>query len=103
MIARLWHGMTKAEHSDEYLEFLHRSGIPDYRGTPGNKGVTVLRRTEGDRAHFLLISYWDSYDSIRRFAGDKIEKARYYPEDKRWLLEFEPHVVHYDVDVEIKG
>ena len=103
MIARLWHGMTKSEHSDEYLEFLHKSGIPDYRGTPGNKGVSVLRRTEGKRAHFLLISYWDSYEAIKAFASDEIEKARYYPEDKRWLLEFEPHVIHYDVDVEIKG
>jgi heme-degrading monooxygenase HmoA len=103
MIARLWHGMTKAEHSDEYLEFLHKSGIPDYRGTSGNRGVSVLRRTEGNRSHFLLISYWDSYEAIRAFAGDEIDNARYYPEDKRWLLEFEPHVIHYDVAVEFKG
>jgi len=41
--------------------------------------------------------------SIRRFAGDDIEKARYYPEDKHWLLEFESNVMHYDVAVEVKG
>jgi len=26
-----------------------------------------------------------------------VEVAKYYPEDKDFLLEFEPHVVHYDV------
>jgi heme-degrading monooxygenase HmoA len=103
MIARLWHGMTNAEDSDEYLEFLHKSGIPDYRATPGNKGVSVLRRSEGNKIHFLLISYWDSYEAIKAFAGDEIENARYYPDDYRWLLEFEPHVTHYDVADEIKG
>ncbi|MEX1138156.1 MAG: antibiotic biosynthesis monooxygenase [Bacteroidota bacterium] len=97
MIARLWHGMTKARKADEYLVYLHKTGIPDYTATPGNRGVSVLLRKENERAHFLLISYWESYDAIRRFAGDEIDKARYYHEDKRWLLELEPNVIHYDV------
>lgn len=97
MIARLWHGMTEARKADEYLAYLHKTGIPDYTATPGNRGVSVLLRKENERAHFLLISYWESYDAIRRFAGDEIDKARYYHEDKRWLLELEPNVIHYDV------
>jgi hypothetical protein len=36
-------------------------------------------------------------DSIRAFAGDDVERARYYPEDEAFLLELEPHVTHYDV------
>ncbi|MEO8607252.1 MAG: hypothetical protein ABI690_05190 [Chloroflexota bacterium] len=42
------------------MDYLNRSGLPDYRATPGNQGVTVLRRMDGDVAHFTLISYWDS-------------------------------------------
>ena len=99
MIARQWHGMTKASKADEYLAFLHRSGIPDYKATPGNRGVYVLRRTEGDCAHFVLISLWDDIASIKKFAGDDYEKARYYPDDSQWLLEFEPTVLHYEVCV----
>ncbi len=97
MIARIWHGMTRAEHYDEYWEFLQARAIPDYRGTPGNLGVRLLRRLEGDRAHFLTLSYWTSQEAIRAFAGDDIERAKYYPEDSAYLLEFEPTVVHYDV------
>lgn len=102
MIARLWHGVTEAGKADEYLVYLRKTGIPDYAATPGNKGVTVLLRKENERAHFLLISYWESYDAIRRFAGDDIERARYYPEDKQWLLELEPFVLHYDVATEVR-
>lgn len=97
MIARAWHGMVPAEKSEAYFEFISRRAIPDYRATPGNRGATVLRRIEGDRAHFLLISLWESREAIAAFAGADIELARYYPEDKAFLLEFEPRVTHYEV------
>jgi heme-degrading monooxygenase HmoA len=97
MIARTWHGVTPAEKADEYAAFLNRSGVVDYKATEGNRGVYVLRRIEGDKAHFLLLSLWDSKEAIARFAGDDIEKAHYYPEDKNFLLELEPTVHHYEV------
>ena len=97
MIARAWHGVTAAEHAEVYLDYLNRTGVRDYRQTEGNRGVYVLRRIEGDRADFLLISLWDSYDAIRQFAGDDIEASHYYDEDTHYLLELEPRVVHYEV------
>jgi heme-degrading monooxygenase HmoA len=97
MIARIWHGVTPAAKADEYLKFLNVSGVPDYQRTPGNRGVYVLRRLEGDRAHFLTLTFWDSLKAIEGFAGEDVENARYYPEDKDFLLEFEPKVMHYDV------
>jgi heme-degrading monooxygenase HmoA len=97
MIARAWHGRVLAEKGDAYLEFLRRRAIPDYRATPGNRGVYVLRRVEGGEAHFLVISFWGTREEIRAFAGDDVERARYFPEDSDFLLEFEPRVDHYDV------
>jgi heme-degrading monooxygenase HmoA len=97
MIARTWHGKVPAGRADEYYDYLLRTGVPGYRGTPGNRGVYVFRRIEGDVAHFLLTSLWDSLGSIRAFAGDDIERARYYPEDTGFLLELEPGVTHYEV------
>lgn len=96
MIARIWHGVTRAEQAADYLKYLEATGIPDYKNTPGNKGVQVLQRIDGDQAHFTLISLWESYDAIRAFAGDDIEKAHYYPEDEQFLLEMEPTVTHHD-------
>lgn len=97
MIARLWHGITPTSKADEYLAYLNRTGIPDYQATPGNQGVTILQRTDGDQTHFLLISLWESEEAIRAFAGEDIEVAHYYPEDTAFLLELEPNVVHYQV------
>ncbi|MEJ2208393.1 MAG: antibiotic biosynthesis monooxygenase [Anaerolineae bacterium] len=97
MIARIWHGVTPADKADDYVDYLNRTGVPDYRATEGNRGVYVLRRIEGDRAHFLTLSLWASLDAIRGFAGDDVERARYYPEDADFLLEFEPTVTHYEV------
>ena len=97
MIARIWHGEVSPERADEYLDYLNRTGVLDYRATEGNRGVYVLRRIEGDRAHFLTVSFWGSIEEVKAFAGSDPEKARYYPEDEGFLLEFEPQVKHYDV------
>lgn len=97
MIARIWHGATPASKADAYYEYLEASGVKEYRRTKGNLGVYVLRQVTGDRADFVLISLWDSYESIRAFAGADFEKARYFPKDREFLLEFEPRVAHYDV------
>jgi heme-degrading monooxygenase HmoA len=97
MIARIWHGRTAAEKADGYYEYLNETGIPGYREIEGNRGVTVLRRIEGETAHFLILSLWESKEVIMKFAGAEIEKARYYPEDEAYLLELEPSVAHYEV------
>ena len=98
MIARSWRGATKAQDAEAYLEYLHRTGFAEYRKTAGNRGVLGLRRIVKDRAEFLLISLWDSKDAIRQFAGDDIEKAVFYPEDERFLVERELVATHYEVD-----
>jgi heme-degrading monooxygenase HmoA len=97
MIARTWHGRVAAERADDYYQYLLRTGVADYKATPGNHGVLVLRRLEGDVAHFVLTTVWDSVESVQAFAGDRYEQARYYPEDDGYLLEREPNVMHAEV------
>jgi heme-degrading monooxygenase HmoA len=97
MIARIWHGAVQEVDADAYYAYLRRTGILDYLRAAGNRGVYVLRRSGEGRARFLLISLWDSLAAVRGFAGDDLEKARYYPEDETFLLELQPHVFHYDV------
>jgi len=97
MIARSWSGVTRAKDADVYLEYLHATGIPEYRATPGNRGVLALRRIAGDRAEFLLLTLWESEEAIRRFAGDDIGRAVFYSEDDRYLIERGERVEHYEV------
>ncbi len=102
-IARTWRGATRAEDADAYLEYLHRTGFREFRDTPGNLGAFGLRRPPASRAPadgravFLIISLWDSEEAIRRFAGDDIERAVFFPEDDRFLIERDEHVEHFEV------
>ncbi len=97
MIVRMWHGRVPTEKAKAYRDFLNARAIPDYQSTPGNLAVYILERPEGEVTHFITMTFWESLDAIRAFAGEDVEAAKYYPEDQDFLLEFEPTVVHYEV------
>ena len=97
MIARTWRGATKASDGDAYVEYLQQTGIREYKETPGNKGVIMLRRELDGKTEFVLVSLWDSWDAVRAFAGPQPEKAVFYPEDDRFLVVKDLHVDHYEV------
>jgi heme-degrading monooxygenase HmoA len=96
-IARIWRGRTLAAKADEYQTYLDTSGISRIRATPGNLGVTVLRRNDGGKTEFLVLSVWESVDAIKRFAGEDYQKAVILPRDREYLLEVEPNVLHYEI------
>jgi len=97
MIARIWHGITPESKSDEYHDYLMKTGVKEVGSEKGNLGVYVLRRIHDKQAEFLFISLWESVEAIRKFAGADIERAVYYPKDRESLLELEPNVNHYEV------
>jgi len=100
MIARIWHGQTKIEDYKNYTEFLKSKAIPDYQKTTGLIKLTFLRNVKENVGHFILITFWESLEVIKKFAGEDVEKAKYYSEDKNFLLEFEEKVIHYEVFAE---
>ena len=100
MIARLWHGRTRLSDADKYAEFMKVRAAPDYGSVDGLERLYFLRRDEGDVAHFLLVTLWDSLGSVRQFAGDDPEKAKYYPEDDDFLLEKGETSALYEVFLE---
>ena len=99
MIIRIWHGITKTHHADEYLQYVEDTGMKDYRDVSGNLSAKLLRRIDGDVCHFLTVTEWDTYESIKGFAGEDYEKAKYYDRDKEFLLEFEEFVQHFETHV----
>ena len=96
MITRIWHGKTKAQDADAYLAYIQQTGLKDYAATPGIVSAKILRKIEGDTCHFYTVTEWENIESIKQFAGDDFEKARYYEEDKKYLLELEETVNHYE-------
>ena len=96
-IARVWHGRTPQAKAEEYLQYLTESGIRKIEALPGNRGAQIFRRTENGIADFTVISYWESREAIKQWAGNDIEKTRYLEKDKEYLLELEPTVKHFEV------
>ncbi len=100
MIARVWHGTTAEKDYEEYTAFMRSRAIPDYKKTEGFVKLMFLRNLKDSIAHFTLITYWENMEVIKNFAGSDFEKAKYYPEDSRFLLEFEEEVTHFLVFAE---
>lgn len=97
MIVRIWRGWTRSEDTEAYATYIEETGLAAYQSTPGNQGAYLVSRPDGDRTEFLTISFWESEEAIRNFAGDDIHKAVFYPEDDRFLLDREMFVSHYHV------
>jgi heme-degrading monooxygenase HmoA len=97
MIARIWRGAVRAGDAEAYAAYVQRTGIEGYRRTPGNRGAWLLWRVEGGIAEFVTLSFWESRSAIEGFAGQDINKAVFYPDDDRFLIERDLTVRHYEV------
>jgi hypothetical protein len=97
MIARIWRGATSAQDADAYADYMGRTGGEALASTAGSRGVYMLRRIEGERAEWIMLSLWDDEDAVRAFAGDDIGVAVFYPEDDRFLTERDLTASHFEV------
>ncbi len=75
MIARVWRGIARIEKADDYLEHFKRSVLPELNQLEGFKGACVLRRDLASGVEITVQTFWESLDSIRKFAGEKVETA----------------------------
>lgn len=96
-IARTWFGATRAADADAYLEYLRRTGLRDYAGTPGNEGIVCLRRLDRGHAEFTILTLWEDDRAIEAFAGPDAARAVFYPEDEAFLVQRDELAGHYEV------
>lgn len=101
MIARHWRGWTSAKNAEAYLTVLRTKVLPGLKGLQGYQGGRVLRRDERDEVEFVVINYFDSLDSVKRFAGANYQVAVIEPEARPLLLRAEPNATHFDVAEDI--
>ena len=95
-ILREWRAEIHRATSNAYMDYVRATGIAEYRRTPGNLGAVVaVRDIDATRSEVVTLSWWTSLDAIRGFAGEPPDRARYFPEDDRYLLTRPDHVRHY--------
>ena len=102
VIARTWHGKTPRAKADEYEQYL-TAAVKKFPTIPGNLGYQVMRidgGPDGDGyVEFQVISYWESLESIRAYAGADIRRTHDLPRDKDFLIDMEPLVRNYELKV----
>ncbi len=97
MIVRHWHGRVRREDLEEYAAYVRRTGLAAQQATPGHRGTTILTGDDGEVGHIYVVSLWESMEAVRRFSGEDEATPIYFPEDGRYLLEFERRVLHGEV------
>ncbi len=97
MIAREWKARCPQHQKKGFIEYLYNTGIKESAKTDGYQGAQIFAREFNDQVEITLITYWESMNSIKSFAGDDISLARLYPEDYRYELEPDNFVLHYEV------
>jgi heme-degrading monooxygenase HmoA len=96
-ILREWRAEIRRALRQSYVDYVMVTGIAAYRRTPGNLGAVVACRDLDDtRSEIVTLSWWTDLEAIKEFAGDDIERARYFPEDDKYLLTRPETVRHYE-------
>ena len=112
MIARTWRGWVRTEQAAAYVEYITRTGLSEYKRTPGNLRAQMWTADLGDgRTQVMTVSWWSSRTDMEGFAGQNIDVCRrhlknsrvvdnvavLYPEDDDYLIDRETTVMHYEV------
>jgi len=97
MIVRIWRGRAVADNADAYFRHVTGTVFPELGTRAGHEGAWLLRREVDGETEFLAVTFWESLDSIRSFAGDDVDTAIVEPEARAVLSGFDDFARHYEL------
>ena len=103
MVIREWRGRASLDKADAYPLHFRTKVVPELHEVPGFIGAHLSRRALADTVEFLVLTRWETLDAIRAFAGSDIAKAVVESGAVAALIDFDPHVQHYDVIEDIQA
>jgi heme-degrading monooxygenase HmoA len=103
MIARMWRGSAIPERADDYVEHLQQFVVPELRRIDGFRGVYLLRRNSSDDVEFVVLTFWESMDAIRKFAGENPEVAVVAPAARPLFRKYDVEVRHFEIVLNLEG
>jgi len=95
MIARLWHGWTKAADANTYQAALLDNILPEMHRVEGYHGGHVLRRDGADETEFIVLTFWESIAAVKEFAGADLTKPVITPAAAKVLIRGDETATHY--------
>ena len=98
MIVRIWRGQAESgSKADAYHRHFSETVAPELQALRGNRGAWLLRRDFAGKTEFLAVTFWESVEAIRGFAGDNVLSAIVEPEARAVLAAFDDFARHYEL------
>lgn len=97
MISRIWHGWTHPDNADAYESLLRDTVLPGIWRVPGYRGAHLLRRVGDDEVEFVTITWFDSAEAVRAFAGPDDARAVVPDAARALLARFDERSAHYEL------
>ena len=97
MILRHWKGIAKVEEAENYIHHLKTETFPQLSTIQGFIEVKILKRIVEQGVEFLIISTWESIESIKQFAGEVPDKAVVPSNVQAMMVDFDHFVTHYQI------
>jgi heme-degrading monooxygenase HmoA len=100
-IVRVWKGYGTADGVERYCsEHSATRVLPQLEALDGFLEATVLvRRFFASQTEVVVMTVWDSIDSVNAFAGDSYRRAVVEPVVRDLLERFDAQVAHFSVAV----
>ena len=100
MVGRIWHGWTKPENADRYERLLKEEIFPGIaaKKVSGYRGIQLFRRAlDNEEVEFVTIMLFDSWEAVKRFAGEDHELAYVPPKAREVLARFDERSQHHEI------
>ena len=97
MISRHWKGIAKPGEADNYIEHLRTDTFPKLSEIGGFISASILKRAVDQGTEFLIITVWESIESIEKFAGAEADVAVVPDVVQAMMIEYDRIVRHYEV------
>jgi heme-degrading monooxygenase HmoA len=97
MISRQWRGLAHPDRAVEYERHLRTDTFPRLKQLSGFLGASILKRRLENGIEFLVVSRWESLESISQIAGADVEAAVVPANVQSMMIEYDRRVRHYEV------
>ena len=100
MIARTWTARATPQGAAEYMDKVRAEELPHFQTVPGYLGCRFMQREEDGAVEILVVTFWESMEAIKAFAGADATRAYLPPEVVATLDRYDEVVEHFAVAID---
>ncbi len=103
MLVRRFTARATAANAPRYYAFFRDELTPQLKQISGHRGALVLSQTGNANVEITVLTFWESAESIRAFAGDVPNKAVVEPEARALLASFDDEIEQLTVELDLRS